>query len=146
MAGTAVGLRRFRPPYLKRYILLRILFLFLVSAEVSISTKFIEDQENLFPIRADREYYDSGTSAAILTVVKDMDELDGSSDSIDIDYTPYIDAPLSTNPDAVFYTTYIEPALLATLEPLDLDFFFTSRPYSRRRFPRLTSHCVVHHN
>jgi hypothetical protein len=106
---------------------------FLTPPEVFISTKFVEDQENLFPrenLDADQEFYDSVSSGMsdfstlkkILTVVKDMDE---SSDSIEKDYTPYIDAPLSTYPDAIFYTTHIEPALLATLEPLDLDFFFT---------------------
>ena len=54
-----------------------------------------------------------------------MDESDESSDSAERDYSPYIDAPLSTNPDAIFYTEHIELALLETLEPLDVDFFFT---------------------
>ena len=54
-----------------------------------------------------------------------MDDADASSDSVDKDYTSYIAAPLSTYPDTIFYTTHIEPALLATLEHLDLEFFFT---------------------
>jgi len=109
-----------------------IFYSFLTSPEVSVSTKFVEDQENLFPKNepdADQEFYDSDSTGTLsrfrrkfLTVVKDMD---GSTASVDRDYSPYIDAPLSTNPDAVFYTQYIEPALLETLEPLDFNFFFT---------------------
>lgn len=58
-------------------------------------------------------------------MAKNMDDTDVSSDSVDKDYTPYIAAPLSTHQDTIFYTTHIEPTLLATLEPLDLEFFFT---------------------
>jgi len=54
-----------------------------------------------------------------------MDDSDGSNTSVDRDYSPYIEAPLSTNPDAIFYTEHIEPALLEALEPLDINFFFT---------------------
>ena len=52
-----------------------------------------------------------------------MDDSDGSNTSVDRDYSPYIEAPLSTNPDAIFYTEHIEPALLEALEPLDINFF-----------------------
>ena len=54
-----------------------------------------------------------------------MDGLDGSSNSVDRDYSLYINALLPTNPDTIFYAECIEPTLLKTLEYLDLNFFFT---------------------
>src|SRR5271170_387620 len=46
-------------------------------------------------------------------------------DSEPLDFTPYISAPASFDPTAIFYTNHIEPSLIAAFEDLDLDFFFT---------------------
>ena len=54
-----------------------------------------------------------------------MDELDGSGDSVDLDYSLYINALLLTNFDTIFYAECIEPTTLKTLKYLDLNFFFT---------------------
>jgi hypothetical protein len=46
-------------------------------------------------------------------------------DSEPLDFTPYISAPTSSDPTAIFYTNHIEPPLIAAFQDLDLDFFFT---------------------
>ena len=73
---------------------------------------------------------------------KDMSESGESNHPVDVDYTPYITVPLSADQDATYYVAHVEPALLATLEPLDIEFFFTltilTCPCARRggsRFP-----------
>ena len=105
-----------------------------MSQKVSISTKLVEDQENLFLPDTGQKFYNSdstGTSnlrkfwIKFLNTIKDMDGSDGSSDSVDRDYSLYIHALLSTNPDTIFYAECIEPTLFETLEYLDLNFFFT---------------------
>jgi hypothetical protein len=57
--------------------------------------------------------------------MEDMSESGKWNDSVEVDYTPYIVAPSSTDQEATYYTTHVEPALLAALEPLDVEFFFT---------------------
>ena len=57
--------------------------------------------------------------------MKEMSDTDESNDSSEVDYTPYIAPPSSTDEDATYYTVHIEPALLAALDPLDAEFFFT---------------------
>jgi len=37
-----------------------------------------------------------------------MDESDGSADSVHRDYSPYIDAPPSTNPDAISKISFLD--------------------------------------
>ena len=60
-----------------------------------------------------------------------MSEPEELYNSSNVDYTPYIAPPSSTHPDAEYYTAHIEPALLAALEPLDIDFFLSSHsPFS----------------
>ena len=47
------------------------------------------------------------------------------NNSAEVDYTPYIVAPSSTDQDVLYYNAHVEPALLAALNPLDIEFFFT---------------------
>src|SRR5436190_23674243 len=54
-----------------------------------------------------------------------MDGMSEPEESYNSDYTPYIGPPSSTHPDAAYYTTHVEPVLIAALEPLDIEFFFT---------------------
>lgn len=80
----------------------------IISSEVFVSTKFVEDQDNLSWERESRRssgilslslfgYVHFSIPKKGLTVAKNMDDTDILSDSVDKDYTPYIAAPLSTH-------------------------------------------------
>src|SRR5437667_12560609 len=57
--------------------------------------------------------------------MKDKSESVELNNSAEVDYTPYIVAPSSTDQDVIYYNAHVEPALLAALKPLDIEFFFT---------------------
>src|SRR5437667_5031586 len=57
--------------------------------------------------------------------MKDKSESVELNNSAEVDYTPYIVAPSSTDQDVIYYNAHVEPALLAALKPLDVEFFFT---------------------
>jgi hypothetical protein len=118
----------------------------LLPPEVYLSCRFFQGRENLFKREADFDKTKKidrrrkippmpktdnfiarnqvclfRNPQKVLTLVKDMSD----SDSVETDYTPFISTPLSSHDDTIYYSEHIEPYLLASLEPLELAFFFT---------------------